>query len=324
MTTLQEKFGGEWDHFVDAVIFAYNVSVSEATGFSPFSLVYGRRPLLPDDIMYGVEAKMFKDEQDCNISCSQWMADAYRQVITNQAKMAETNRLRREDMAVHVTYSRGESVLYWQPSKPESNRPETDENLLALQTTPKKWSSAWTGPHEVVEQFNGNTYDIRSADTGEIIRANVNRLARFSPWSPGLPSTSPELDKPKKWHLGGTVKKDQLFIIPLPTADEPFAVGCLRGVSPTGTLHFTWLSNDRRSVRGTFRPGWRDTNGHVYYADTRDHSSHMPYTNDHSRTKATMKDVVVHGFSLTAGKKLPRPILRLMSTSGDVDWQLPS
>jgi len=48
MTTLSSAFGNDWDTCVDAVIFSFNTSYHEATGFSPYNLVYGRQPMLPD------------------------------------------------------------------------------------------------------------------------------------------------------------------------------------------------------------------------------------------------------------------------------------
>ena len=47
------KNKSEWDMFLDACVFAYNTSVHESTKFSPFELMFGRKPVLPVDINMG-------------------------------------------------------------------------------------------------------------------------------------------------------------------------------------------------------------------------------------------------------------------------------
>ena len=39
-----------WDEFLDTCIFAYNTAEHESTKFSPFELMFGRKPVLPVDI----------------------------------------------------------------------------------------------------------------------------------------------------------------------------------------------------------------------------------------------------------------------------------
>ena len=39
-----------WDEFLDTCVYAYNTSVHESSGFSPFELMFGRKALLPIDI----------------------------------------------------------------------------------------------------------------------------------------------------------------------------------------------------------------------------------------------------------------------------------
>jgi len=39
-----------WDECLDACTFAYNTAEHESTKFSPFELMFGRKPLLPVDI----------------------------------------------------------------------------------------------------------------------------------------------------------------------------------------------------------------------------------------------------------------------------------
>ena len=52
--TLPEDFKNNWPHHVSTLVYAYNCTHSNATGFSPYYLLYGRQPLLPIDIEYGV------------------------------------------------------------------------------------------------------------------------------------------------------------------------------------------------------------------------------------------------------------------------------
>ena len=52
--TLPEEFKSEWVNHVNMLTYAYNCTRSNATGFSPYYLLYGRHPLLPIDIEFGV------------------------------------------------------------------------------------------------------------------------------------------------------------------------------------------------------------------------------------------------------------------------------
>ena len=52
--TLPEEFKAEWMNHVNTLTYAYNCTRRNATGFSPYYLLYGRHPLLPIDIEFGV------------------------------------------------------------------------------------------------------------------------------------------------------------------------------------------------------------------------------------------------------------------------------
>ena len=52
--TLPEEFKAEWMNHVNTLTYAYNCTRSNATGFSPYYLLYGQHPLLPIDIEFGV------------------------------------------------------------------------------------------------------------------------------------------------------------------------------------------------------------------------------------------------------------------------------
>jgi hypothetical protein len=56
MYALQITHGPKWSNYVHAVSFAYNLVANESTGFSPYFLMFGRHPNLPDDVCYGFAA----------------------------------------------------------------------------------------------------------------------------------------------------------------------------------------------------------------------------------------------------------------------------
>ena len=52
--TLPADFKTQWPQHISTLTYAYNCTQSNATGFSPYYLLYGRQPLLSIDIEYGV------------------------------------------------------------------------------------------------------------------------------------------------------------------------------------------------------------------------------------------------------------------------------
>ena len=52
--TLPEDFKSKWTQHISTITYAYNCTCSNATGFSPYYLPYGRHPLLQIDIEFGV------------------------------------------------------------------------------------------------------------------------------------------------------------------------------------------------------------------------------------------------------------------------------
>ena len=51
--TLPEKPRSTWGEQVPMLVHAYNCTRNKVTGFSPYYLMFGRKPHLPIDILFG-------------------------------------------------------------------------------------------------------------------------------------------------------------------------------------------------------------------------------------------------------------------------------
>ena len=70
MAVQQDEHG--WDLLLPPVMLAYRTSVQETTGTTtgttPFSLMFGREPCLPEDIMFGIPAEEYTSLSSTAIS----------------------------------------------------------------------------------------------------------------------------------------------------------------------------------------------------------------------------------------------------------------
>ncbi|XP_070409443.1 uncharacterized protein [Nothobranchius furzeri] len=93
--TLGSQEKSHWKDYVKPLVHAYNCTRSEVTGFTPYELMFGRRPRLPVDLAFGLPVKEQRHK-----SHSQYVQDlksrleqSYEVATRTAAKVAERNKI---------------------------------------------------------------------------------------------------------------------------------------------------------------------------------------------------------------------------------------
>ncbi|KAK7886058.1 hypothetical protein WMY93_025679 [Mugilogobius chulae] len=111
--TLRDDQKVHWRDFVKPLTHAYNCSKNEVTGFSPYELMFGRRPKLPVDLAFGLPVA-----GDTPTSHSQYvrnlkakLEESYQIALENSKKVAERNKNRFDKTVRESTLQVGDRVL---------------------------------------------------------------------------------------------------------------------------------------------------------------------------------------------------------------------
>ena len=83
LRTLPETQKNRWHENVSKMLFAYNSTRHDTTGYSPFYVMFGREPVLPIDAIFGIDEENFKKESQFVKRWKQEMNDAYKVVREN-------------------------------------------------------------------------------------------------------------------------------------------------------------------------------------------------------------------------------------------------
>ena len=346
MTALHGNFGLDWDRYVDAAVFTYRVSINDATGYSPFFLLYGRECVSPADIFLGSgPQEEFKSETEYATAVGSSLARAYQNAHEAQVRAAEINLAYRSDLLRKAEFFPGQKVFYWQPGASAAGQLAEGEEAAAeregdsavseprgLRALPGKWKFKWTGPHVIVGVHGdrANVYVVCHRKTGKEFLANVNRLSPFHPWSDDPCDTADGVRDASNssFAVGGRAQVGDLIAFPL-EGTIPFGVGRLISRDVSGDLHFQWLSNNKDSMTSPLHLGWRDERDRrvVYAAAPPAHSRrhYVALTDEHYDMGKGIRDldVLAHGFDLDRRGRVPMDVLKTIAASDLVDWAVP-
>jgi hypothetical protein len=325
MTILSTKFGEDWTSYLQAVVFSYNSSVCESTGYSPHYLVFGREPTLLEDIALEHAHDNNEPEEDI-ADIIKRLATAYKYVRKQQRRAAEINRqriMKQREGRKCASFEIDDSVMYWEPV--QAKKLEGDDEFQ--KEAPNKWKDRWTGPHTIVSVKKGkydNRYTIMHSKRRRLIEnVKPDKLSPYNPWSVALPSTSPELDSQNKpFKIGTWCGEGNFFIVPL-QPPWPFGVAKVIKANDDGTIIYQWYNSKGHQANAPYLPLWWDGKD-GYNALKPKKSSHVPYTGvDMDKEwgmEVTQSLIAIHGFQLTKAGRLPKAILDECRTNADIGW----
>ncbi|XP_030582401.1 uncharacterized protein LOC115778497 [Archocentrus centrarchus] len=111
--TLDNEQKYHWKDYVMPLVHAYNCTRSDVTGFTPYELMFGRKPRLPVDLAYGLPLN-----KDQKVSHSQYvqnlksrLEESYKLASRNAQKVADKNKARFDHRVTVSNLEPGDRVL---------------------------------------------------------------------------------------------------------------------------------------------------------------------------------------------------------------------
>jgi transposase InsO family protein len=330
LTMVCNNAKNDWSFLVSAVVFSYNISVCETTGFSPFFLMYGRQPNLPIDVLTGLRANTLRHKDHSYVeTMTQSLKDAYKIVRQRQLRTLERNKrvqlglkssASNEQVAEALMrrqvpeFAEGDLVSFWEPEAAD-----TDLDHVM----PKKLQYRWSGPHQILER-DGDHYYINRR--GERLQVNPGRLRTYHKWSDEPVGRQLEQDPEAVTQIAqGEPTVGQMVVIPLELRldmSRPFAVAKIKAVREDGSYLVDWWGNRDSRMEGTYRPGWVNSqqarHSRSYAAENPGQLA--PCTSDTTGQIVFREHLKYWGFRLQYDDRLPDELKQLLHGDISINW----
>ena len=147
----------DWDEWLDQAVFAYNTSVHESTGLSPYELIFGRPARMPIEVELGVPLRNPNSQSD--------YSQSLRKALLHSNELAQRN--------LNIARSR-QASQYNNKSKKDWEPFETGQDVWLWRPKHWKFGKKWTGPYKIVSR-EGVNYRVVST-RGKTLIAHHNLL----------------------------------------------------------------------------------------------------------------------------------------------------
>jgi hypothetical protein len=314
-----------WDEYIDSVLFAYRTSVHASTGFTPFELVFGRQAHMPPGLLYELESDMVAKELGKDIHVSDSMNLAYKLVRKNQAKIFAANKARRDKPRKDISFAVGEMVMKFDKTVDKAEQKARGTS---------KFQYRFSHPLRVMKRDprNDNLYFVVCPVTGKEDHVNVNKLVPvlvdIGDLGQPLGARSMPTEESTKPYVQAPIKEGDMVAL-LVAPDQPtlpFSVGKVTKIGINGEIVLQWYGTYAKNIMTcVWRKGFYQatTDNKIYYANTKSHTKHKPFTSECLLNKLTIDEHVLGSFHLTDEGRVPLSFLKRISESDRIEWQLP-
>ncbi len=225
LRTLSPDQKRRWPRYLSQLVYAYNTTVHQSTGRTPYYLMFGREPRLPIDFVLGVEA-----EEEGESSVEEWVREhqellegAYDHV---RRRLESRRQLRDQSHESKVTDTGiEEGVLVYTRNHAVKGRNKIqdtwDSTLYRVVQQPKEWGAPYSivpvnqdGPVRQVHRTELRSVPMATCGVDEIPGADAQGEVaegdevEFYPLG-SLCVESPEDIAPASENLGSSVEEDQ-------------------------------------------------------------------------------------------------------------------
>ena len=316
----------DWPKILSKILFGYRIAVNEATGYSPFYLMFNRNPRLPltltiEDPRAPPEYTNYDDYVNAS---TETLKSALNRAAQSQNLRQLKNNLMRNKKQVETIFEKGDGVYYLEPNGvpiEKVSQEMKEDGIFAPQT----WLDKWSGPHIIKSRRSNENYIMWHTDRQEDIRVHVSTIRQYSPFSDTLEDTSKlqitDWDvKPVPESLQNPAINDLILMFSKNDKQTPYCVGAYLGIIkddtwPVPFIKVQWLTSSNQAAtdlsKQSFRKSWIKKDGQTYSAreiptdpDTR------PYTNcDEPWCNVLREEIICFGFTLNSKHRLPEETL---------------
>ena len=159
---LAEKQPKKWDRLLPILLYACRDVPNETTGFSPFELLFARKPCGPLDLM----AEAWRGEKE-----KEQERTTYQHVLDMKNFFFEMDNLVREN----VQKATKSNKFYKDRGSKQRSFQVGQKVLIMLPTNNNKLQMMWKGPYEIIEKRN-NDYVIEFAGRKKVFHVNMLKL----------------------------------------------------------------------------------------------------------------------------------------------------
>ena len=155
----------DWDLSLPTLLLAYRTSVQETTGTTPFQLMFGRNPRLPEDVLYSLPVQSHDSVTQYTKVLKGRLQRSYQAVIKH-VQQKQTSQKDVYDRGVRGSpYGVGDLVLLHSPAVPRGKS--------------RKLHKPWQGPYRVVKAISPSVYRIV-----DCARPRCKRVVHFNRLKP--------------------------------------------------------------------------------------------------------------------------------------------